>query len=150
MKRVLSKIAGVLRSAKFKKLALVVLIFALGAVAGSLATKALIKDSVKSSSPNRSASPISSEERSKRSVERLEESYKRSKDRIKKDVEAKRLTQDKADKITAKLDEIYNYKKENLSNSSDASRGELQDKRKEWRDWVEQNDVSSRYFIGVI
>lgn len=52
--------------------------------------------------------------------------------------------------MNKKLDEIYKYRKENIDQTSDEKRQELQNKRKEWRQWLEQNEVSSRYFIGVI
>jgi hypothetical protein len=150
MKRVFASISRVVKSRKFKNLTGVLIIFGLGVVTGSLITNALAKDSKSSPTSSRSSLSVSPEERAKRNTERLEESYNRSKERIEKDVEAKRLTQEQADKIIAKLDEIYKYKKENPDTSSDDSREALQDKRKEWRSWIEQNDVSMRYFIGVL
>lgn len=142
MKRVVSGFSRVVKSSKFKKFIVVLLIFMVGALCGSLVTKAVVGES-KSSQQARPSSQISDEDRAKRVVERLDQSYERAKERVKKDLEAKRIDQSQADKVNKKLEEIYNYRKENIEQLSE-------DKRQEWRDWLEQNDISSRYFIGVI
>lgn len=103
-----------------------------------------------STSNNQSSSTLTPEQRAGRNLERLEEGKDRAKERIARDIEAKRLTQEQADKITAKLEEIYSYKKEAIKQSSEEKQDELNAKRREWRNWVEDNNVSSRYFIGVL
>lgn len=98
MKRVVTGITRVLKSSKFKKFAVALLIFGIGVLCGSVITGAVSKDSKPSAS--RSSSNISNEDRAKRTSERLEEAYKRAKDRTQKDLEAKRIDQKKQMKLT--------------------------------------------------
>jgi Tfp pilus assembly protein PilV len=139
---------NVLKSRKFKKLLLAMLIFSAGALVG-LGLGRLTQDSSQKSQ-TRTTAPLTAEQRIERSLERLEEGNERATERIKRDVESQRLTQEQADKVTAKLEEIYTYKKEAIKQNSEEKQDELDAKRREWRNWVEDNNVSSRYFIGVL
>ncbi|MCA9343242.1 hypothetical protein KC950_04510 [Candidatus Saccharibacteria bacterium] len=87
---------------------------------------------------------------SKSEDEQLEENYIQSKSRINRDLEGGELTQEQADMILAKLNEVYEYKKSQINTQSDKVQDELQNKQREWKEWLDQNDVSSRYFKGVI
>lgn len=88
------------------------------------------------------------EERAKQQTERLEDSYKKAKETVEADLKASKLNQAKADAINQKIDEIYNYRK-SVDTTSEEAKKELSAKRKEWRGWAEQNDVSTRYFVRI-
>lgn len=148
--KLLKRVIEVVKTPRFKKTLVLVIIFLAGLVSGALLANQSDNDT-KSSTVNPAAtSNLSAADLQKRSVERLEKNYTRSKERITKDLASKRITQAQADKITEKLDEIYKYKKENIDKTTDEVRSELQKKRSEWRKWIEENDLSSRYFIGVM
>lgn len=149
MKRVLAKVSSAIKSAKFRKFLVLFVIFAAGVACGFV-LKSELSNAKDTQSVSSRTVPQTTEERIQRATERLKESYDRAKQRIKNDVEAKRIDQKKADEINKKLDEIYNYRKNNQNQTSDEKRQELQNKRKEWREWLEKNSVSTRYFIGVI
>jgi poly(3-hydroxyalkanoate) synthetase len=146
MERVLTGILRVLKSAKFKKFLAVAIIFCIGVLIGI----GLGRASQRPESNSQSSTSLTSQQRTERNLERLEEGNERAIERIKRDVEAKRLKQEQADKITAKLEEIYTYKKEAIKQNSEEKQDELDKKRREWRNWIEENDLSSRYFIGVL
>ena len=149
MKRVLNGVKRTGGSRSFKKIAAVLLIFGLGVGTGSLITSATQKES--SPVQSRSSSQVvSSEQRNENTLERLEEAYDRAKERIARDIESKRITEEQAGKITTKLDEMYNYRKSNPDISTEEKRNELQAKRRELRSWIEENNLSSRYFVGVL
>lgn len=150
MKRVVSGLQRVLVSSAFKKTLIALLIFCFGLGLGVAIGRSMQKPTNTTQSQSTNGRSLTPEQRTERSLQRLEESYDRAKERIARDVEAKRLTQEQADTITAKLNEVYDYRKANTDTTSSQNRDELQNKRKEWRDWLEQNDISSRYFIGVL
>ncbi len=148
MKRVIRGIRNVLNSRHLKKLVLAVLIFSVGVLTG-LGLSRLTQDNTPKNQ-RRTTAPLTAEQRTERILNRLEEANKRAAERIKLDVKLQRLTQEQADKITAKLEEVYTYKKEAIDQTSEEKQDELGDKRRELRKWLEDNQVSPRYFTGVL
>ena len=94
-------------------------------------------------------SEISPEQRQKNTLEQLDRSLARAKERVKTDQDAKTITKDQADKITKKQSEIYEYRKQ-LKQDSDEDCKKLSEKRTEWRNWLKENNLSIKYFSGLM
>ncbi len=81
--------------------------------------------------------------------ELLETSYTNAKKRIDQDLQSGALSKDKADKVTQKLTEAYDYRKQTLGNKDSSAIRELSKKRQEWREWSRDNGVSVKYLSGL-
>ena len=80
---------------------------------------------------------------------KLESAYSDSKDRIAADQKSKRVTSEQAKAIRAKLDELYNFRKDMLGKATSESVSDRSQMRQEIRDWAKDNDVPTRYFIRL-
>jgi hypothetical protein len=78
---------------------------------------------------------------------RVESGYERVKKSVDSDLKANKLTEEKADTILKKQEEIYNFKK---NSGQEENRDELNKKRNEWRDWAQQNQVSMKYILPLL
>ena len=127
------------------------MVFIIGAVAGGVFTdKVLIKSDSQASSGWNSANSRSSSNRAGRQSNQVETNYKRAKDEVAKDQKSGKLTKEQADKLVAKIDEIYTYRTKDLKDaSSEEAREQLSTKRTEWRKWASENSIPSRYILRL-
>jgi hypothetical protein len=145
MKRMVKSALG---SAKVKKTLSYLLVFVLGAVGGGVVT-AQLRDNNQSTLSTMQAN-TSTEEIAQRQAQRLDAYYKRAKEDVDQDLKAKKLTQDQANKLKAKIDEIYSYRTKDLKDTtSSEGRKKLSTKRSEWRKWAADNKLSTKYFIRL-
>lgn len=118
-----------------------VLVFLAGTLLGGLGVSQWHNYQTDPSSP---ANTITS----KRSAERLEKNYQEAKESIEKAVQQGKLSAEHANEVTKRLEAAYNFLKKNPSTSPEA-RAALREMRDEWRQWANENNVSSRYLIRI-
>lgn len=139
MKNIKSLFKKVLKPITF----IVIAVFLVGLLSGIALERKVIKsqlDDVKSSmARNRTPDIFANMQR-----ERRESSVKRAKDQVKKDLESKLVTQEQADAITKKIEEVYKSAKD--ADGDIVSRSKL---RLDIQQWVSEQKVSMKYFIGV-
>jgi len=82
------------------------------------------------------------------SKEDIKTGYEQAKKRVETDLDGKKLTDDQANKLKQKIDEIYNYRKD-LDLSKKEVRDDLQKKRAEWRNWLHDNNLPLKYVMSV-
>ena len=126
-----------------------VLALGLGAAVGILIYAHFFVDKVdktKASTPTAINKAIQKNTLSNKS--NLDKAYKTAQQRVDTGVERKEITQDQANKLQAKLTEIYNYRK-NLDASKKEPLADLNNKRKEWRAWLDENKLSLKYIITL-
>lgn len=79
--------------------------------------------------------------------QRSEDRYERAKQRIERAVEDGRLTQEQAEKLNAKIDELKKYVEENLGSRADWD--EMGEKRDELRQWAKDNKIPYQYITSM-
>lgn len=131
-----------------KTILILITVFGLGLLAGYLITNS--KSNGSSNNENTKDTTSVKFGNKQTDTERIESSYKRGKERIENDSEDGKLTSEKAQLISNKIEEIYKYRKENVKEKSEAKREELIQKQAEWRSWLTANDISMRYFVGLL
>lgn len=153
IKKLLSRIKHLLKKMPWKRIVAVAVPFALGIALGWSVTYFSMRNDkakpVRRDDGKPSASEISPEQRQKRTLEQLDRSYDRAKERVKTDQDAKTITKDQADAIYKKQKEIYEYRKEVKQDSAEDQK-KLTEKRTEWRNWLKENNLSVKYFSGLI
>ncbi len=141
------KIIQTFKKRQFWLYAAVLLVgFGLGNVFNS---QLIDSDSKASSSKHNSSSPNSRSQQQRQEIldRRLESGYERVKKSVDNDLGKNELTKEKADTISKKQEEIYNYKK---NAGQEENRDQLRDKRDEWRAWAQQNQVPMKYILPLL
>jgi len=121
-------------------------VFAVGVVVGGFLGAKFYDNPSKTTTPWVNSQATS--QAGKDPEDQLEDNYKQAQELVKKDLERKAITQEQADKINAKLTEAYEYAK-NVDQTSQQAKEEFNDKKREWRQWARDNDVSTRYIILI-
>jgi hypothetical protein len=81
------------------------------------------------------------------SVERSKKNLDLTKQRVKDEVSAGRITQQQGDDLDKKLDEAYAYL--NQTGDKRPSNEEIRAKRVEWRAWAKEHHISYGYFVNL-
>ena len=153
IKKLLSRVLHFLKKLPWRRIFLVAVPFALGIGLGWSITYFSMRNDTPKPLHSKDGKPlmseISPEQRQKNTLEQLDRSLARAKERVKTDQDAKTITKDQADKITKKQSEIYEYRKQ-LKQDSDEDRKKLSEKRTEWRNWLKENNLSIKYFSGLM
>lgn len=144
-------IKNVVRSKAVRKAIPFVMVFIIGAVVGGVFThKVLIKSDSKTTSGWTGTKSRNSSDGAGRQNSQIETNYTRAKDDVAKDQTSSKLTKEQADKLAAKIDEIYAYRTKDLKDvSSEEAREQLSAKRAEWRKWASENSIPSRYILRL-
>lgn len=153
VKKILSRLKHFLKKLPWKRIVAIAVPFALGIALGWSVTYFSMRNdkpkTMRSSDGKSSMSDISPEQRQNSLSEQLDRSYQRAKERVKTDQDAKTITKEQAEKITKKQTEIYEYRKQVKQDSED-DRKKLTEKRTEWRNWLKENNLSIKYFSGLM
>ena len=153
IKKLLSRIKHFFKKMPWKRIAAIGIPFVVGVALGwSVTYFSMRNDKVKTirrEDGKPSVAEISPEQRQKRTLEQLDRSYDRAKERVKTDQDAKTITKDQADTIYKKQKEIYEYRK-GVKQDSAEDQKKLTEKRTEWRNWLKENNLSVKYFSGLI
>lgn len=150
LKKILTKTLRPLKSLRFWKLAS---LFLAGLVVGALLTyyvgpKKQSSSSRSSASRQNRSSQKQADKLEGGSQKRLDAAYERAKKDIDKAEAAGRLNQEQLTQLKARLEEAKKFMQDHASGSS-ADREAIRKQKQAWREWAQQNKVSSSYLIRI-